>query len=61
MGKIVDYFKSIVKEMKLTNWPSKPEVWGSTKIVIGMTLILVLFVFLSDQVLNWIMGIFLQQ
>ena len=59
MGKVIGYFKSIVSEMKLMSWPKKPEVWGSTKIVIGMTLILVLFVFLSDQVLNWIIGIFL--
>ena len=53
------YLKSLVAEMKLISWPKKPEVWGSTKIVIGMTLILVLFVFLSDQVLNWLMGMFL--
>lgn len=59
MGKVIGYFKSMVSEMKLMSWPKKPEVWGSTKIVIGMTLILVLFVFLSDQVLNWIIGIFL--
>ena len=59
MEKVIGYFKSMVSEMKLMSWPKKPEVWGSTKIVIGMTLILVLFVFLSDQVLNWIIGIFL--
>ena len=59
MGKVIGYFKSMVSEMKLMSWPKKPEVWGSTKIVIGMTLILVLFVFLSDQVLNWLIGIFL--
>ena len=59
MVKVIGYFKSLVTEMKLMSWPKKPEVWGSTKIVIGMTLILVLFVFLSDQVLNWLMGMFL--
>ncbi|MDA3885312.1 MAG: preprotein translocase subunit SecE [Candidatus Delongbacteria bacterium] len=59
MVKVIGYFKSLVAEMKLISWPKKPEVWGSTKIVIGMSLILVLFVFLSDQVLNWLMGMFL--
>lgn len=59
MGKLISYFKSLVAEMKLTSWPKKPEVWGSTKIVIGMSLLLVVFVFLSDQVLNWLIGIFL--
>ncbi len=53
------YLKSLVAEMKLISWPKKPEVWGSTKIVIAMSLILVLFVFLSDQVLNWLIGMFL--
>ncbi|MBN2789158.1 MAG: preprotein translocase subunit SecE [Candidatus Delongbacteria bacterium] len=59
MGKMVGYFKSLVTEMKLISWPKKPEVWGSSKIVIAMSLILVLFVFLSDQVLNWLIGMFL--
>ena len=59
MGKVIGYFKSVVSEMKLISWPKKPEVWGSTKIVIAISLILVLFVFLSDQVLNWLIGFFL--
>lgn len=53
MNKIIEFVKSVVKEMKIMSWPSKPEVWGSTKIVIAMSLILVAFVFLSDQVVNW--------
>ncbi len=56
MGKIIGYLSSVVKEMKLVSWPSKPEVWGSTKIVVGISVVVILFVFLSDQVLNWLMG-----
>jgi preprotein translocase SecE subunit len=53
MNKVIEFVKSVVKEMKIMSWPSKPEVWGSTKIVIAMSLILVAFVFVSDQFVNW--------
>ncbi len=59
MKKIIEYFNSTVKEMKLMSWPSKPEVWGSTKIVIGLSLVLTAFIFFSDQILNWLIGYFI--
>ncbi|HQO08575.1 MAG TPA: preprotein translocase subunit SecE [Clostridiales bacterium] len=59
MNSIIEFFRSTVKEMKLVSWPSKPEVWGSTKVVIGITILLVLFIFGSDQLLNWLIGIFI--
>jgi len=59
MNKVIEFVNSTVKEMKLMSWPSKPEVWGSTKIVIGISLILALFIFFSDQMLNWLIGIFI--
>lgn len=59
MNKVIEFVNSTVKEMKLMSWPSKPEVWGSTKIVIGISLILALFIFFSDQLLNWLIGIFI--
>jgi preprotein translocase SecE subunit len=54
MDKAVGFIKAVVKEMKLVTWPSKPEVWGSTKIVIALSLILVMIIFFSDQFLNWL-------
>lgn len=54
MKKIVEFINSVIKELKIMTWPSKAEVWGSTKIVIGISLILVAFIFFSDQVLNWL-------
>lgn len=54
MDKAVGFIKAVVKEMKLVTWPSKPEVWGSSKIVIALSLILVLIIFFSDQLLNWL-------
>lgn len=54
MDKAVGFIKAVIKEMKLVTWPSKPEVWGSTKIVIALSLILVMIIFFSDQLLNWL-------
>ncbi len=46
------FLKEVVAEMKLVVWPTKSTVWESTKVVIGMSLVLVLFIFGSDQLLN---------
>lgn len=54
MDKAVGFIKAVIKEMKLVTWPSKPEVWGSSKIVIALSLILVMIIFFSDQLLNWL-------
>lgn len=59
MKKVIEYVNSTIKEMKLMSWPSKAEVWGSTKIVIAISLLLSLFIFFSDQTLNWLIGIFI--
>jgi len=59
MKKILDFIRSVIKELKIMTWPSKAEVWGSTKIVIAVSLILVVFIFFSDQILNWLIKQFI--
>ncbi|MDD3044974.1 MAG: preprotein translocase subunit SecE [Candidatus Delongbacteria bacterium] len=59
MKKMIDFINSVIKELKIMTWPSKAEVWGSTKIVIAISLILVAFIFFSDQVLNWLIKQFI--
>lgn len=54
MGKAIGFIKSVVRELKLVTWPSKTEVWSSTKVVVALSLILVLIIFLSDQFLSWL-------
>ena len=54
MKKAIEFIRSVVKEMKLVTWPSKAEVWVQTKVVIALSLILVLIIFASDQILNWL-------
>jgi len=59
MKSIIEFINSVIKEMKLMSWPSKPEVWGSTKIVMSLSIVLILFIFFSDQILNWLIGYFI--
>jgi len=59
MKNIIGFITSVIKEMKIMTRPSKAEVWGSTKIVIGISLILVLYIFFSDQILNWMIRFFI--
>jgi preprotein translocase subunit SecE len=59
MKKIIDFINSVIKEMKIMTWPSKAEVWGSTKIVIGISLVLIAYIFFSDQILNWLIKYFI--
>ncbi len=52
----MEYVKNVINEMKMVSWPTKAVVWESTKIVIGISLILVAYIFMSDQALNWVVG-----
>ncbi|MBN1971934.1 MAG: preprotein translocase subunit SecE [Candidatus Delongbacteria bacterium] len=53
------FLREVIAEMKQVIWPNKTAVWESTKVVIGSTLVLVVFIFGSDQLLNWLVGLFL--
>lgn len=59
MKGIIDFFKGTVKEMKLISWPTKETVWENTKIVIALSFVLVVFLFFSDQIVNWFVGLML--
>ncbi len=51
-----NYVVSVYKELKHVVWPTKPVIWQSTKIVLGLSAVLVLFVFASDQLLNFLLS-----
>ncbi len=51
------FIKGVFSEMKMVSWPSKPEVWASTKVVIAFSLLFVLFVFGVDQAIKWIVAL----
>jgi preprotein translocase subunit SecE len=59
IGKIKKFSNDVVAEMKKVSWPSKEQLKESTVVVIVVCIIITLFVFAVDQVMNFtIMGIF---
>jgi preprotein translocase subunit SecE len=57
--KIINYVNDVVREMKKVTWPTQDELKGSTQLIIVTCLILALFVYIIDLILNNIIkGIF---
>ncbi|HMU42680.1 MAG: preprotein translocase subunit SecE [Ignavibacteriales bacterium] len=52
--KILGFFQDVSKEMKKVTWPTKDELKESTTIVIALSLILSLFTYVIDMLLNTI-------
>jgi len=60
MNKIIQYLKDVRTEVAKVNWPTKPEVYGATVLVIVLSIIMALFVFTCDQALQFVVGLFLR-
>ena len=57
--KIKSFFEDVVKEMKKVTWPTKAELFESTKIVIVVCIILAGFAYIIDMLISQVMkGIF---
>jgi len=57
--KIKNFFEDIMKEMKKVTWPTKAELFESTKIVIIVCVILAGFAYAIDMLISQVMqGIF---
>jgi len=57
--KIKIFFEDVVKEMKKVTWPTKAELFESTKIVIVVCIILAGFTYVIDMIINQVIqGIF---
>jgi preprotein translocase subunit SecE len=57
--KIINFFQDVVKEMKKVTWPTKAELMESTKIVIVVCIVLALFTYVIDIIINEVFkGIF---
>ena len=50
--KIIGFFQDVVKEMKKVTWPTKEELIESTKIVIVVCIILSVFTYVIDMIIN---------
>ena len=61
MAKIspVDYVRQVRAEMKKVTWPSRKETGISVIAVFVMVFIAALFLFFTDQLMSWLVGLIL--
>jgi len=57
--KIQDFFESVQLEMHKVSWPSWDELKGSTYVVLNLSLLLAIFLFLVDLILNRVLSFLL--
>jgi len=50
--KIIGFFQDVVKEMKKVTWPTKQELLESTKVVIIVCIVLAVFTYVIDMIIN---------
>ena len=50
--KIIAFFQDVVKEMKKVTWPTKEELLESTKVVIVVCIVLAVFTYVIDMIIN---------
>ncbi len=53
MGKITNYVKESVTEIKKVSWPSKKETYRYTVLVIGLSLAVAIFLGALDYIFNF--------
>jgi preprotein translocase subunit SecE len=60
MQKIIQYLKDVRAEMLKVSWPTRNELFGATLLVIVLSLLMSVYVYLCDQVINRIVGLLLR-
>jgi len=51
--KLVEFFIAVEGEMQKVNWSTRKEVFGSTWVVIGVSIIITAILFAADLVFSW--------
>ncbi len=59
MGKILNFFKSVLAEAKHISWAGKKEVAGFTAVVLVLVFVVSFFVLFIDFIVSNIVGIFI--
>lgn len=57
--KIRNFFQEVQFEMKKVSWPTWDELRGSTYVVLSFSVLIALFLFVVDLILNKILSIIL--
>jgi preprotein translocase subunit SecE len=59
MGKIKEFIANVQSEMKKVTWPTRDELIGSTGVVMVLWILMSLYIFGTDNVLQYIVKQFL--
>ncbi len=59
INRIKEFLSSVRSEMKKVSWPTKDQLIGSTIIVVIVWILLSLYVFTTDRILQYIVKQFL--
>jgi preprotein translocase subunit SecE len=51
-----NFLKDVRSELKKVTWPSRPEVYSTTIVVIAATIFFGFYLFLMDIVFSWLIG-----
>ena len=57
--KIRNFFEEVQFEMKKVSWPTWDELRGSTYVVLSLSVLVALFLFIVDLILNQLIAIVL--
>ena len=57
MKKITTYLEEVGKEMRKVSWPARPELISNTLVTILATVVISLFIFLTDRVISVVLEV----
>jgi len=57
--KIIKFFEEVQFELKKVSWPTWDELRGSTYVVLSFSVLIAVFLFVVDMILNKILSIIL--
>jgi preprotein translocase subunit SecE len=60
MQKIIQYLKDVRLEMMKVSWPTRHELFGATLLVVVLSILMAVFVYVCDQIINRLVGFLLQ-
>ncbi|MCH8123251.1 MAG: preprotein translocase subunit SecE [Bacteroidetes bacterium] len=57
MNKIATYLEDVGKEMRKVSWPTRPELISNTLVTILATVVISLFVYLTDHLIGIVLNV----
>jgi len=57
--KIAQFINDVQVEMSKVSWPSRSELINSTMIVAVVSILFTIYIFVADNILAWLMGLFI--